>query len=74
MFQIVDITPIIQKANEEEEEVEEEEESSSDEDEDTWYKKNNMLIPARPKMDLELPYRRCVVVCVADATCCTHDM
>jgi len=54
---IVDITPIIQKANEEEEEVEEEEESSSDEDEDTWYKKNNMLIPARPKMDLELPYR-----------------
>jgi hypothetical protein len=30
---------------------------SSDDDEPDWFKSNELAIPARPKLDIEMPYR-----------------
>ena len=53
---VIDITPTIQKEGEEDESAEEAD-SSDDDDQQDWFKSNELAIPARPKLDIEMPYR-----------------
>lgn len=53
---VIDITPTIQKEGEEDESADERD-SSDDDDQQDWFRANELAIPARPKLDIEMPYR-----------------